>query len=228
MCEEKKHINLNESEQLNELYSALAKAQGEIELASADSKNPFFKSNYANLASIVKVSRQPLSKNGLAIIQRVQSNENNQMFLYTRLCHASGQWIEAKMPINPPKNDIQSIGSYITYLRRYNLASIVGITVGEEDDDGESAMPRNQKKEEKTNEETKSIEKPIEKITPSQIREIEKLLFDLPDTDEKAVLKYCKVEELGEITNDKYDAVIKNLIERNRKIKEARNEINQA
>lgn len=201
MCEDKNIIEpKNESEQLNELYAALAKAQGEIELATADSKNPFFKSTYANLASIVKVSRNPLSKNGLAIIQRVQSNSANQMFLYTRLCHASGQWIEAKMPINPPKNDIQSIGSYITYLRRYNLASIVGVTVGEEDDDGEGAMDRG-----------KESPKKDELITASQIRELEKILFDLTDEDEKGMLAWCQISELSQMPQAKYIAAKKAL-----------------
>lgn len=184
----------SESDQLNDLYAALAKAQGEIELASADSSNPFFKSKYANLAAIVKVSRDPLSKNGLSIIQRVQSNQNNQMFLFSRLCHASGQWIEAKMPINPPKSDIQSIGSYITYLRRYNLASLVGITVGEEDDDGEEAMKDVRSNKVEIN----------AKITPDQVRELEKLLFDLTEEDEKAMIAWCQISELSEMPQSKF------------------------
>ena len=44
------------------------------------------------------------------------------------------------MPIVPPKNDIQTIGSYITYLRRYNYAAMVGVVASGEDDDGETAM----------------------------------------------------------------------------------------
>lgn len=216
MCEEKNIIEpKNESEQLNELYSALAKAQGEIELAAADSKNPFFKSNYANLASIVKVSREPLSKNGLAIIQRVLSNATNQMFLHTRLCHASGQWIESKMPINPPKTDIQSLGSYITYLRRYNFASIVGVTVGEEDDDGESTMKREKSKEENAKDFAKQFEDPKRlTITPGQIRELEILLFDLPDDDLKSTLAWCQIKELNEMPQEKFASAKKSLEKR--------------
>jgi hypothetical protein len=210
-----------ESQDLNNLYEALAKAQSEMEIAKKDSTNPFFKSKYSDLSQIVSASIPSLTKYGLSIIQRIRTNSPNQMFLYTRLCHASGQWIEAKMPINPPKNDIQSIGSYITYLRRYNLAAIVGVTVGEEDDDGEAAMPRNQKKEEA--EKPKPEEKPIEKITPTQIREIDKLLFDLQDSDEKAVLKFCNVKAINEITQDKYETVINNLTARNKKLKEGKN-----
>jgi len=217
MCEDKNIIEpKNESAQLNELYAALAKAQGEIELAAADSKNPFFKSTYANLASIVKVSREPLSKNGLAIIQRVLSNATNQMFLHTRLCHASGQWIESKMPINPPKTDIQSLGSYITYLRRYNFASIVGVTVGEEDDDGESTMKREKNsKEENGKDFAKQFDNPKQTtITPGQIRELENLLFDLPDDDLKSTLAWCQIKELNEMPQEKFASAKKSLEKR--------------
>lgn len=128
-----------EVREVGELFGALAKAQMEMEMAKQDSKNPFFKSNYADLAAIVKASRPYLAKNGLCVIQRIVPNGIGD-YLYTVLGHASGQFIESKMRINPPKNDIQTIGSYITYLRRYCYAAIVGVVAADEDDDGESAM----------------------------------------------------------------------------------------
>jgi hypothetical protein len=227
-------INMNnlreqtESLSLNELYGALAKAQGEIEFALADSKNPFFKSKYAKLEAFMKVSREPLSKNGLAIIQRVLSNTNDKMYLYTRLCHVSGQWIESKMPISPVKNDVQSIGSYITYLRRYNWACVVGISSTEDDDDGEAAMPRVQRKEEIAkvvafeDKEKRPLVEPIENgfISPAQIREIDKLLFDLPDAELEATLKYAKATDLSEVPQDKYQGIINALTAKINKLKE--------
>ena len=127
-----------ESEELDQLFTALAKAQMDMEVAKTDQSNPFFKSKYADLTSIVKASRPFLAKNGLAVIQRVLNG--NGLTLVTRLCHSSGQWMESKMPINPPKADVQSLGSYITYLRRYSYAALVGVVAAEEDDDGEVAM----------------------------------------------------------------------------------------
>lgn len=236
MCVDINVSNLKEkaeSDQLNELFTALAKAQGEIEFAAADKTNPFFKSKYADMASLMRVAREPLSKNGLSIIQRVLTNTANQMYLLTRLCHASGQWIEGKMLINPPKNDVQSIGSYMTYLKRYNWSATVGVTVGEEDkendDDGEAAMPRNQKKEDQAKVvaflEDKA-KKPVNEttdigfITPAQIREIDKLLFDLPDVELEATLKYAKATELSEIPQDKYQGIINALTAKINKLKE--------
>lgn len=134
-----------ESEDLGKLFEALAKAQGEMLAAKKDNLNSFFSSSYADLSAIVKATRPALAKYGLSVVQRILPNGNGGLALYTRLCHASGQWMESKMGINPPKSDIQSIGSYITYIRRYNYSSIVG-AVDEEDDDGEKAMeePRRQ------------------------------------------------------------------------------------
>ena len=132
----------SESQSLDKLYAALSKAQLEMLPAKTGSSNPFFKSKYADLASIVKASRKALGINGLAVIQRILRSGSAGMTLMTRLCHASGQWIESSMTVNPPKQDIQSLGSYLTYLRRYTYSAIVGVVASEEDDDGEAATGR--------------------------------------------------------------------------------------
>lgn len=132
---------IESSIELNELFNALAKAQGEMEEAKTDSKNPFFKSNYADLASIIRASRKALAKYGLSVAQPVRTFQGKR-YLFTRLGHASGQWIEGGIPLSPPKEDIQSLGSYITYLRRYCYAAMVGVVASGEDDDGEKAMNR--------------------------------------------------------------------------------------
>lgn len=132
---------IESSIELNELFDALSKAQGEMEEAKTDSKNPFFKSNYADLASIIRASRKVLAKHGLSVIQPVRTFQDKR-YLFTRLGHSSGQWIEGGIPLCPPKEDIQSLGSYITYLRRYCYAAMVGVVSSGEDDDGEKAMDR--------------------------------------------------------------------------------------
>ena len=142
----KTNENEDSSSSLYKLYAALAKAQLEMLPAKTSSSNPFFKSKYADLASIVKASRKPLGINGLSIIQRVVRSGSAGMTLLTRLCHASGQWIESSMTVNPPKQDIQSLGSYLTYLRRYTYSSIVGVVSSEEDDDAEAAIGRSPQK----------------------------------------------------------------------------------
>ena len=131
-----------ESKELDKLFTSLAKAQLEMDSATASNINPFLKSKYANLNDVVNASRKALASNGLSVIQRIVRTGSAGMTLLTRLCHSSGQWIESSMTVNPQKQDIQSLGSYLTYIRRYTYSSIVGVVVGEKDDDGEKAMGR--------------------------------------------------------------------------------------
>ena len=127
---------LTMSPEIGELAAALAAAQGEITGALKDSKNPFFKSSYADLASCWESCRAPLSKNGLAVIQTTQEAPEGVKVL-TTLAHKSGQWIRGELPMKPVKNDPQGIGSCITYARRYALAAIVGLA--QIDDDANAA-----------------------------------------------------------------------------------------
>jgi len=185
------------SDTLDLLFTALAKAQGEMEIAKTVSANPYFKSKYADLRSVINASRPYLAKNGLSVIQRVLTNGNGQIYLYTRLGHTSGQWIESKMPISPPKTDIQSIGSYITYLRRYNYACLVGVAAADEDDDGEKAMERNGKK--------------VVFVSEGQIEKIEELLMQLEDGEYEKLLRWAQVKSLEEIPANKFGAIVQAL-----------------
>ena len=166
------------SEQLGELFSALAKAQGKIENALKDKANPFFKSRYADLASVWDACREPLSQNGLAVIQTVEGSKD-AMFLITCLGHASGQWMKSKLPLFVMKQDPQSVGSAITYGRRYALSAIVGICP-DEDDDGEKAMGRKG-----------TPDKEEKKIDPKvEADKLKILLLNFPKEDHKMINDY--------------------------------------
>jgi hypothetical protein len=131
---------MKSSEQVNELATALCKAQGDMGGAVKDSSNPFFKSSYADLTSVIKAIKQPFSDNGLSYTQFPVSNEHG-VGVSTRLMHTSGQWLEMEYTLPTVKKDPQASGSAITYARRYALQSIAGIPTA--DDDAESAMIRN-------------------------------------------------------------------------------------
>jgi hypothetical protein len=114
------------------LFKALAAAQAEMESAKKDAANPFFKSKYADLAEVVRVSKV-IHKHGLSVMQMpVGKNE-----LVTILAHESGEYIKSCYEMTPVKNDPQGVGSCITYQRRYALQAILGIPA--EDDDGNAA-----------------------------------------------------------------------------------------
>ena len=127
---------MNHSEQINELAASLAKAQGQIDGAKKDSANPFFKSKYADLASVWEACRVQLSSNGLSVTQCPEESENG-IAIETMLLHSSGQWIKSRYTMPVSKLDAQAVGSAITYARRYALSAIIGIAP--EDEDGNSA-----------------------------------------------------------------------------------------
>lgn len=136
---------MNKSESIKELAAALAKAQPLIKGAVKDSVNPFFKSKYADLSSVVEAIREPLAKNGLSYVQLNQPSETNQVCVETVLIHTSGEWISGVISLPVTKADAQGHGSAITYARRYGLSAIVGLTA--EDDDGNVASGKNGKTE---------------------------------------------------------------------------------
>lgn len=122
------------SENINELAVALSKAQAEMGPAHKGQKNPFFKSNYADLNDIWQAAREPLTNNGLSIVQTMNMQDGVLMLTAT-LLHQSGQWIQSTAPIITEKTGPQALGSCITYIRRYTLAALIGI-VTDIDDDG--------------------------------------------------------------------------------------------
>ena len=128
---------MNSSATVKELATALAIVQGQLTFAKKDSKNPFFKSNYADLESVWDACRSLLSENGLAIMQFPGDYVDGNMTLTTVMTHSSGEWVAQNMSLPVSKPDAQGAGSAITYMRRYALAAIVGVV--QADDDGNSA-----------------------------------------------------------------------------------------
>lgn len=128
---------MKSSDQLGELFAALAKAQAEIEGAVKDSKNDFYKSNYADLAAVWDACRVPLSKNQLSVVQLPDSDDPNILALTTVLGHSSGQWISSRLVMTPAQLTPQGVISALTYARRGALSAIAGVSP--EDDDGNTA-----------------------------------------------------------------------------------------
>ena len=127
------------SEQLNEIATALAIAQGEIENASKNSSNPHFRSKYADLAEILNTVRPVFAKHGIAVVQS-PSYADGIVSVTTSVMHKSGQYLSDTCYAPATKLDPQGVGSAITYLRRYSLAAFAGIA--QEDDDGNAASNR--------------------------------------------------------------------------------------
>lgn len=131
---------MQKSEAINELATALAKAQGAIDDAKKTNINPHFKNRYADLASVRAAIREPLAANGLSISQIASSNEQAAI-VETVLMHTSGQWIAGVLALPVTKKDAQGYGSAISYARRYGLMAMLGMA-SDEDDDGNAATEK--------------------------------------------------------------------------------------
>ena len=180
---------MKSSESINELASALCAAQSQMGGAVKDSANPFFKSSYADLTSVIKAIKQPFADNGLSYTQFPVSNENG-VGVSTRLMHTSGQWLEMEYTLPTVKKDPQASGSAISYARRYALQSIAGIPTAE--DDAESAMLRG---------DDKKI------ISDDQIIAIKKLL-DETGADSEKFCKWMKVRSVDQILAMHFDRAV--------------------
>jgi len=126
------------SESINEIATAMVKAQASMKPAVKDATNPAFRSKYADLAAVWDACRGPLTANGLTVWQDV-TTEADGIAVRTRLVHTSGQWVEFGPLVVPlSKHDAHGVGSATSYGKRYGLSAAVGI-VAEDDDDGNAA-----------------------------------------------------------------------------------------
>jgi hypothetical protein len=185
---------MNQSETIVKLSAALVKAQAEMSGAVKDSANPFFKSSYADLNSVIKAIKEPFAKYGLAYTQFPYTDEKG-VGVVTRLIHESGEWIECGYTLPLTKLDPQAAGSAITYARRYALQAMAGIPAV--DDDAEGAMNRTQKPS-------------GGRITRTQAQTLHELLA----STESDVAKFCAVfscRDVDSMDSSYYDKAIHTL-----------------
>lgn len=126
---------MHKSTTISELCKALITFNVKCQSIEKDAKNPFFKSSYATLQNIQDAIREPLIESGLSVSQHPEGDHG----LTTILMHESGEWIESHYIMTPVKNDPQGIGSCITYQKRYALVSILNLSIGDPDEDGNKA-----------------------------------------------------------------------------------------
>lgn len=155
--------SIKSSPQINEIASALAKAQGTMKPAAFNRCNTHFRQKYADFTSCMEACRGPLSENGLAVTQLPSTNNEGKFILNTLLLHTSGQWMSCEFPLvckNP--DNIQALGSVLSYAKRYSLCGMLGIVADQDvDDDGEAALGRDDKQ--------KPIDVPVAKLKENQI-----------------------------------------------------------
>lgn len=130
------------SQDITKLAKALLNVQRQLLPAARDATNPFTKSRYATLNSVMAASRDALLGNSIWLCQcPVPVEAPGAIGLMTKLTHTeSGQWQSSLTVVPLPRADPQGMGSAITYARRYALTAMLGLVT--EDDDGEAASLR--------------------------------------------------------------------------------------
>lgn len=132
-------MEIKKSETIIKLSKSLVETQKELKQPLKDAKNPFFKSEYVPLENVAEAITQTATKYGLAFSQYATTTESGNVSVGTIVFHESGEYVEYPPLILKPENTKpQSIGSAITYAKRYALSAIFGIT-SDKDDDGNKA-----------------------------------------------------------------------------------------
>lgn len=159
------------SETIIEVNKALVGFHNDIKQPLKDKANPFFKSKYVPLENIAEVIDEVAPKHGLAYLQEAYTTDTGQTGVVTRLVHESGEYYETEpLVLNADKNNAQGQGSVITYARRYQLASLFGIT-SDEDDDGNKASENAPSYKQRTDDAYAAIQK-VGKMNKTQVDQL--------------------------------------------------------
>ena len=121
------------------IFTKLQNLQKEIGTVSKDATNPFYKSKYFDINSLIKQLQPLLEKNNLVLLQPIESDyETNTEYVVTKIiCPDTEKSIESRKKLST-QSDPQKLGSEITYYRRYTLQSLLALQA--EDDDGNKAI----------------------------------------------------------------------------------------
>lgn len=110
---------------VNEKLFAL---QNEIGAISKDAKNPFYKSKYFDINSLINQLQPLLQKHRLLLLQPIEES-----LVYSKMvCVDTGEFVVSCMKL-PEILDPQKMGSAVTYYRRYTLGSLLGLQSVDDD-----------------------------------------------------------------------------------------------
>ena len=146
------------------MYAAIVAFQKEVQPATKDAVGQVGQNRnytYADLNAVWEAARDPLTNNGLAVVQMVGPYLDGKQFLKTILVHKDGGSIEWDGSIPCAQSTAQGAGSAITYLRRYSLCATLGL-ITEEDDDGVEASRPEPRREQPKQERRPEPEQPRE------------------------------------------------------------------
>lgn len=201
---------MNRSETITKLAMSLVKFNGEVTKIAKDKSNPFFKSRYVTLDTLIEETRDILQSNGLIIMQSPLSKEDGSIGIQTLLLHESGEFIESEpIYMKPAKaNDPQQAGSIISYMRRYSYQAILNLNTGEDDDANKSSNKYHSKEKEvaKDNKNTEN-DNASNVISKAQLDRLYMKARGIDTSKVTSILSKYNFSSSKEITKDKYNAI---------------------
>jgi hypothetical protein len=205
---------MQKSEQINEIAMALSQFQGEVEDTPMDAQGFGYK--YATLGAVLALVRPILAKYDLAIVQ-APKRDGDRIALETMLVHKSGQWLSETLSFDMPepitnssgkkKNTAaQDCGGIISYMRRYALTSMLGITKADDDAVARDTVhqePQEPKQYNKPQQQAyaKPVPEPVHTIGPEDLAELGGYILSLevPEAKIKSWLDKAKVSNITEL-----------------------------
>ena len=155
--------------------------------------------SHASLANVTEKISAELSKYGLSASWKTQ--QNGQVSVTCRISHEKGHYEETTLSApsdkSGSKNDIQAIGSTITYLERYTLLALTGLATHDMDDDGQAAV--------------------TEFISKKELNQILDLIAD-KEADVERFLQYMKIESLEKMPKSKFQQAVTALHNKKKKV----------
>ncbi|WP_239700250.1 ERF family protein [Mammaliicoccus sp. D-M17] len=195
---------MNKSESIVEISKAMAKFQSEVKQPFKDAKNPFFKSKYVPLESVVESITSIAPQHGISFVQWASNDDTGRVGVSTMIMHTSGEYIEFDpVYMNADKNTAQGAGALISYLKRYSLSAVFGIT-SDQDDDGNQASGNTNKPKQQP------------KAKPEQIKDLQDKIKQAveiggDDASEQKVMQWLKISDYDTVTEAQINPMIKQL-----------------
>jgi hypothetical protein len=126
---------LSEAPTHGSLAAALLAVQRDMPAIERDGRANY--GTYTTLGHLLAKAKPVLTQHGVTVCQFPSKDAEGRPTLRTLLIHESGDNLESEALLSPVKNDPQSHGAALTYMRRYALAAALGIS-DQEDRDGET------------------------------------------------------------------------------------------
>lgn len=192
---------MKSSESILAITKALIAAQSEFKPVTMNAENPYYKSRYADLGAVIESAKPVLKAHGL-VVSQLTEGDDGKAGITTLLLHESGEFLSSTIVIPLIGSNLaQEAGKAITYLRRYALASMLGLYT-DEDDDGQGLVKEIKK------EFPQSVSK-TEKVSEISIEEASKLTTedgtlygDLPISE--LAIRFDSMQKMKKNNPDKF------------------------